>query len=86
MESGDYLDDDILADVAVAALGDGPPADPAPTAAPCALTLEPGASPTVSLYALARGRTENTMLLSATVHGHHVVRLLNSGSTTVDES
>ena len=81
MEFEDYLDDDIPADMAVAALGDEPPTDPAPTAAACALTLEPGASPTVSLYALTRVWIENTMLLPATVHGHCVVVLLDSGST-----
>ena len=82
LESGDYLDDDIPADVAVAALGDEPPTDPTPTAAACALTPETGASPTVSLYALAGVRTENAMLLPAIVHGHCVVVLLDSGSTT----
>lgn len=47
----------------------------------CAHTGEEG-SPTISLYAIAKVRTENAMLLSATVHGHRAVMLLDSGSTT----
>lgn len=38
--------------------------------------------PTVSLHALAEVRAENAMLLLVTVHGHHVVALLDFGSTT----
>jgi hypothetical protein len=41
-----------------------------------------GLPPMVSLYALTRVRTENAMLLSVIVHGHRLVALLDSGSTT----
>ena len=42
----------------------------------------PAVEPKVSLHALAGVRAENAMLLPVTVHGHRVVALLDSGSTT----
>jgi hypothetical protein len=36
----------------------------------------------VSLHAIAGVRTENAMLLLVSIHGHRVVAVLNSGSTT----
>ncbi|XP_066311878.1 uncharacterized protein [Miscanthus floridulus] len=41
-----------------------------------------GAPPTVSLYAIAGVHPKNAMLLPVTVRGHHLVALLDSGSTT----
>lgn len=76
VETADFLDDDIRAKVAAVFQED-----------PVVLTTDQDAAtpvqadPTVSLYALARVRAENAMLLSVTVHGHRLVALLNSSST-----
>ena len=78
LESTDFLDDEVLAEVAaVAAFQE----DATPQEVVLAAVQEPAAQPTVSLYAIAGIRTENAMLLPVHVHGHRLVALLDSGST-----
>jgi hypothetical protein len=83
LENDDYVDDAIPAEVAAAAAFQQEPAatpfvqEPAGEA-----PTDTGVPLTVSLYALAGVRTENAMLLPVTVHGHHLVALLDFGSTT----
>ncbi|WVZ84102.1 hypothetical protein U9M48_031165 [Paspalum notatum var. saurae] len=74
LESADFTDDDVTADGSPPADGDGP-ADPEPAD-------DTAPQPTVSLHAIAGVRTEHTMLLPVQVHGHCLVALLDSGSTS----
>ena len=78
LEAVDYLDDDIPTEVAAVAafLDEAAVLAPAPAAG-----QEPTAQPQVSLYAIAGIWTENAMFLPASVHGHRLVALLDSGST-----
>jgi len=81
LENDDYVDAEIPAEVAAAAVLREEPAV-APVLEPADDAPSAGAHPTVSLYALAGVRPKNAMLLPATVRGHRLVALLDSGSTT----
>jgi hypothetical protein len=76
LESADFLDDEVPAEVAAVAVFKEDTA--APEHAPVA-TQEP-VDPTVSLYVIVGILMENAMLLSVSIHGHHLVALLDSGS------
>lgn len=75
LETADFLDDDIPTEVAAIAAFPKEAADPA-TAEDTAV------QPVVSLHTIAGIRTEDTMMhLHVYIHGHHLLALLDSGST-----
>lgn len=77
LESVDYLDDDVPAEVAVAAAFDLRPAE-APTVQP-ANVAAPDADPRkLSLYAIAGIRFEDTMLLSVDLRGQWVANFVSA--------
>jgi len=86
LETDDFLDDEVPMEVAAVAVfleaQEAAAALPLGQDTTTLAQTTPAVEPKVSLHALAGVRVENAMLLPVTVHGHRVVALLDSGSTT----
>jgi hypothetical protein len=80
LESTDYVDDAFPPEDHAGAFNHGEAGHPATPGADTAQDSDP--PPTVSLHAIVGVQTEQAMRLPVIIHGHRLVALLDSGSTT----